>query len=58
MAHKPWRIESAEPNLTRGAKTFVAELLADAKVTDLNAFKIQLVERTLASVFQAKEASR
>ncbi|SNS92366.1 xanthine dehydrogenase YagS FAD-binding subunit [Noviherbaspirillum humi] len=50
VAHKPWRMESAEPNLPRGAKAMAAALLADARTTDDNAFKVPLVERTLASV--------
>jgi xanthine dehydrogenase YagS FAD-binding subunit len=50
VAHKPWRVEDAEPELTKGAKPFVARLLADAKPTNDNAFKVPLVERTMAAV--------
>jgi xanthine dehydrogenase YagS FAD-binding subunit len=50
VAHKPWRIEAAERNLSRGAKAVADALLADARTTSHNAFKVPLVERTLASV--------
>jgi xanthine dehydrogenase YagS FAD-binding subunit len=50
VAHKPWRVEAAEAELPRGAKATTAELLAGARTTDDNAFKLPLVERTLASV--------
>ena len=50
VAHKPWRIEAAEPELPRGAKAVTAKLLADAKPTDHNAFKLPLAERALAAV--------
>lgn len=50
VAHKPWRVEAAEAEMPRGAKAVTAGLLADAKPTHDNAFKLTLVERTLASV--------
>ncbi|KAA0685380.1 FAD binding domain-containing protein [Azospirillum brasilense] len=50
VAHKPWRVEAAEAEMPRGAKAVTARLLADAKPTHDNAFKLTLVERTLASV--------
>ena len=50
VAHKPWRVEAAEAEMPRGAKAVIAQLLADAKPTHENAFKLKLVERTLASV--------
>ena len=50
VAHKPWRVEAAEAEMPRGAKAVAAHLLADAKPTDENAFKLTLVERTLAAV--------
>ena len=49
VAHKPWRIEEAEAELPKGAKAFSARLLADAKPTKDNAFKMPLVERTVAA---------
>ena len=50
VAHKPWRIEAAEQNLARGAGPVAEQLLAGARTTPDNAFKIQLVQRTLAAV--------
>lgn len=50
VAHKPWRIEVAEAETPRGAKAVTARLLADAKPTRENAFKLPLVERTLGTV--------
>jgi xanthine dehydrogenase YagS FAD-binding subunit len=50
VAHKPWRNEAAEKELPRGAKAVAAQLLANARTTHDNAFKLRLVERTLASV--------
>ncbi len=50
VAHKPWRVEAAEAAMPQGAKAVTAQLLAGAKPTHDNAFKLPLVERTLASV--------
>lgn len=50
VAPKPWRVEAAEAELPRGAKVTTAALLANAKPTHENAFKLPLVERTLAAV--------
>jgi xanthine dehydrogenase YagS FAD-binding subunit len=50
VAHRPWRIEAAESGMSHGAKAVTAHLLADAKPTPLNAFKLPLVERTLGAV--------
>jgi len=50
VAHKPWRVEAAERELARGAKALAAGLLADAHPSRDNAFKLPLVERTLAAV--------
>lgn len=50
VAHKPWRVESAEAMMPQGAKAVTDRLLAGATPTHENAFKITLVERTLASV--------
>ncbi|MDB6034674.1 MAG: molybdopterin dehydrogenase [Verrucomicrobiales bacterium] len=57
VAHKPWRVEAAEAELPHGAKAVAARLLADAKPTRENAYKIKLVERALAAVLaEAKGA--
>ena len=50
VAHKPWRVEAAEREAPRGAAAMAAALLADARTTRDNAFKVPLVQRTLASV--------
>ena len=50
IAHKPWRVEAAEAEMQRGANAVANRLLAGAKPTEANAFKVTLVERTLASV--------
>src|ERR1700704_3875970 len=47
VAHKPWRVETAESEMPRGAKAVTAQLLAGAQATHENAFKLPLVERTL-----------
>ncbi|HSV80727.1 MAG TPA: xanthine dehydrogenase family protein subunit M [Ramlibacter sp.] len=52
VAHKPWRVEAAESELPRGAKATSALLLAGARTTEENAFKVPLVERTLAGVLE------
>lgn len=57
VAHKPWRVEAADAQLPAGAKAVTARLLADAKPTEHNAFKVPLVERTIAAVIsQARTA--
>jgi xanthine dehydrogenase YagS FAD-binding subunit len=50
VAHKPWRVEAAESEMPKGARAVVARLLADARPTEQNAFKLKLVERVLAQV--------
>ena len=50
VAHKPWRVGGAESALPRGAKAVAEGLLAGAKPTHDNAFKLKLVERTLGAV--------
>lgn len=52
VAHKPWRNEDAEKDLHRSAKAVASTLLAGAKPSRDNAFKLQLVERTLASAIE------
>ncbi len=57
IAPRPWRLEQAEKELPHGAKATAAKLLAGAKPTEDNAFKVKLVERTLAAVLaEAKDA--
>ena len=55
VGYKPWRVEAADAELPRGAKAATAALLAGAKPSHENAYKLPLFERTLAAVLmQAK----
>jgi len=56
VAHKPWRVEAAEPEMPRGSKAVAAGLLANARTTEDNAFKLPLAERTLASLLAEAKA--
>jgi xanthine dehydrogenase YagS FAD-binding subunit len=49
VAHKPWRVEAADAAMPQGAKAVTASLLADARPTKDNEYKVPLVERTLAA---------
>ncbi|AVR98419.1 FAD binding domain-containing protein [Pseudoduganella armeniaca] len=50
VAHKPWRVPAADAQLPRGGQAVVEQLLAGARTTEENAFKIPLVRRTLDAV--------
>ncbi|WP_454883875.1 FAD binding domain-containing protein [Sphingomonas oryzagri] len=50
IAPKPWRVEAAEADMPRGAAAVAERLLAGARPTQENAFKLTLVERTLGAV--------
>jgi xanthine dehydrogenase YagS FAD-binding subunit len=50
VAHKPWRVEAAEQAMPRGGKAVADQLLAGARPTSDNAFKITLAQRTLSAV--------
>ncbi|MDO9368711.1 MAG: xanthine dehydrogenase family protein subunit M [Sphingopyxis sp.] len=50
VGYKPWRVEAAEAEMPRGAKAVTEGLLAGAKTSHENAYKLPLVERTLAGV--------
>ncbi|HUD40744.1 MAG TPA: xanthine dehydrogenase family protein subunit M [Dokdonella sp.] len=50
VAPKPWRVEAAESELPRSAGAVTERLLAGARPTAHNAFKLTLVERTLGAV--------
>ncbi|TCP67674.1 xanthine dehydrogenase family protein subunit M [Sphingomonas sp. PP-CE-1G-424] len=56
LAHKPWRVESAEAQMPNGAKATAAAVLAGARTTSQNAFKLPLVERTIGAVFEDAKA--
>jgi len=50
VAHKPWRVAAADAALPRGAKAAATALFDGANTTRENAFKVPLVERTIAAV--------
>ncbi|MGQ8632068.1 FAD binding domain-containing protein [Agrobacterium sp. DKPNP3] len=50
VAHRPWRVEAAEAELPKGARAMASALLADARPTEQNKFKISLTERTIGAV--------
>ncbi len=50
VAHKPWRVEAAEADLPKGARGAAQHILAGARPTEENRFKVELVERTLGAV--------
>jgi xanthine dehydrogenase YagS FAD-binding subunit len=56
VAAKPWRIKEAEAVLPQGAKAVAAKLMADARTTPENAFKIKLVEKTIEAVLNERRA--
>jgi xanthine dehydrogenase YagS FAD-binding subunit len=55
LAHKPWRVEAAEQHFTQGAGAVADAVLAGARTTPQNAFKLPLVRRTLAAVITQSE---
>ena len=57
VAHKPWRVEAAEAEMPKGAGAVSARLLADARPTAANAFKVPLVERTMAAAMSEARAA-
>jgi xanthine dehydrogenase YagS FAD-binding subunit len=58
VAHRPWRVPAAESALARGGKAVTDGLLAGARTTEENAFKIQLVERTLDAILADARVGR
>jgi len=56
VAHKPWRVESAEAEMRNGARAVAERVFAGAKPTKQNEFKLQLAERTLAGVLAERKA--
>ncbi len=56
LAHKPWRVEAAEAQMPNGAKAIASAVLAGARTTSQNAFKLPLVERTIGAVFEEAKA--
>ena len=58
LAHKPWRVEAAEREIGRGAAAVAAVVLAGARTTEHNAFKLPLVRRVLAATLADAAAGR
>jgi xanthine dehydrogenase YagS FAD-binding subunit len=56
VAHKPWRVAAADAALRQGSKAAAEQLLAEARPTSDNAFKVPLVERTIAAVLAEARA--
>lgn len=56
VAHKPWRVEAAEPLMARGAAAVGAHVFAGAQPTPGNAFKVPLATRTLEAVIAEMES--
>ncbi|MQA37025.1 FAD binding domain-containing protein [Rugamonas aquatica] len=50
VAHKPWRMPAADASMPNGGKAVAEQLLAGARTTADNAFKLTLVQRTLNAV--------
>ena len=54
LAHKPWRVERAERTSADGAgadpNAIADVVLAGARTTQQNAYKVPLVRRTLAAM--------
>ncbi|WP_321794937.1 xanthine dehydrogenase family protein subunit M [Caballeronia sp. J97] len=50
VAPKPWRVEAADAAVSQGAKAVAHALMNGARPTHDNAFKMALVERTIAYV--------
>jgi xanthine dehydrogenase YagS FAD-binding subunit len=50
VAPRPWRVEAADAALPRGARAVSEHLLADARPTEENAFKLPLATRAIAAV--------
>ena len=56
IAPRPWRVEAAEALLPQGSRAVAGPLLAGARPTHDNAFKVPLVERTLAAALADAKA--
>ncbi|KRC80640.1 4-hydroxybenzoyl-CoA reductase subunit beta [compost metagenome] len=56
VAHQPWRIEAAEAEMAAGAARVTDRLLADARPTAENAFKLTLAQRILSSILAQARA--
>lgn len=57
IAPKPWRVEEAEAVMRDGARPVSARLMQGARPTQDNAFKVPLVERTVAAAMMEAKAA-
>ncbi|MEH3159642.1 MAG: xanthine dehydrogenase family protein subunit M [Sphingomonas taxi] len=57
IAPKPWRVDAADAAVPQGSKAAADRLLAGARPTTDNAYKVPLVERTLAAVIAEARTS-
>jgi xanthine dehydrogenase YagS FAD-binding subunit len=58
IAPKPWRLDAADAAMPEGSQAIASHLLADAHPTSDNAFKIPLVERTIAAALDEARQAR
>ncbi|WP_035818321.1 FAD binding domain-containing protein [Janthinobacterium sp. RA13] len=58
VAPQPWRVPAAEQAIPNGAAAVSERLLAGARTTDDNAFKVTLAQRTIASVLAEAQAKK
>lgn len=59
VAHRPWRVPAADAQLPNGGKAVTSVLLADARTTNDNGFKVPLVQRTIDAVlYDAKHGKQ
>jgi len=58
VAHQPWRMATADAALPAGGRATREQLLAGARVTDDNRFKVTLVERTIDAILAEVKNSR
>ncbi len=58
VAPRPWRVEAADEAMTSGAKAVREVLMAGARPTPDNAFKVTLVERALDATLAAARSNR
>jgi xanthine dehydrogenase YagS FAD-binding subunit len=56
VAPQPWRMDAADAAVPQGAKAVADRLLANARPTDDNAFKLTLAARTLSAVLAQARA--
>ncbi|MGK5079865.1 FAD binding domain-containing protein [Janthinobacterium sp. HLX7-2] len=58
VAPQPWRVAAAEQAMPAGAAAVAQQLLAGAKPTAENAFKVTLAQRTIAAVMAEAQATQ